>query len=109
MIAFQKPQTIGPAISCHTRMFLGRDFGRSGSVYRAMSRSAWSAAVDRRLQRHARPTGPATERTAWWPSAKTTVAHAYSILLQGKREITSLPTWSALTESPGRAADSSPG
>jgi hypothetical protein len=110
MIAFLKSQTIGPAISCHTRVLLGRDFGRSGSVYRAMSRSAWTAAVDRRFQEHARPTGAATERTAWWPSPKTTVACAYPILLQGKkREITSLPAWSAPTESPGRAADSSPG
>ena len=49
------------------------------------------------------------ERTAWRPSAKTAVACAYSILLSGKGEIKSLPTWSALTESPERADDSSPG
>ncbi len=60
MIAFQKPQTIGPAISRHTRVLPGRDFGRSGSVYRAMSRSAWTAAVDRRFQEHARPTHTVT-------------------------------------------------
>jgi len=60
MIASQKPQNIGPAIPRHTRVLLGGDLSRSGSDYRAMSRSAWSADVDRRSQGHARPAGTAT-------------------------------------------------
>ncbi len=64
MIAMPKPQTIGPAIPRHTRVLMGGDLSRSGSDYRAMSRSAWSAAIHRRLQEHARPPGtsPASPR-----------------------------------------------
>jgi len=53
----QNPQTTGPAISRDMRVLLGEDLNCLGRDCHAMSRSAWSAAVYRRFQEHARPTG----------------------------------------------------
>jgi hypothetical protein len=113
MIATPKSPTIGPAIPRHTRVLLGRDFGPSESVYRAMSRSAWTAAVDRRLQRHARPTGTATAT-----QCKLAQAIAGDSTLQNQdenqRHHCSLAPWTssppqALTENPNGVQSSSPG
>jgi hypothetical protein len=53
----QKLPTVGPVITRHARVLPGGDFRCLGSGYREMSRSAWTAAVHRRPQRHARPPG----------------------------------------------------
>jgi hypothetical protein len=53
----QKSQTVGFAITRHTCALSGGDLICLGSGYRAMSRSAWTAAVNHRFQRHARPIG----------------------------------------------------
>ena len=62
MIGMQKSPTAGSAISRHTRVLSSGDLLCLGSGYRPMSRSARTAAVHRRPQRHARPPGitPAT-------------------------------------------------